>query len=304
MGKLMSVNLQNTISIVAASDNHYAILLAVLIKSIEENHKTSEKIHFHVIDDGISLKNKRKIQSSIDSTMTTLFWHDSKNVVPADVKLPVDHTAFPLTTYLRLYGPYVVPETVEKIVYLDVDMIVVEDISKLWNTDIKNNIFGAVQDLGKIVSCSWGGIPNWKELGMEADWKYFNAGLLLINTKEWRKQDITNKVLKAMYDNMAHVNFADQYGLNVALVEKWVELDPKWNWFANDYCENPYIIHFLDIKPTFKNYRSQESFKSEFFKYLDLTAWKGFKPISGYRRLLRKAFIKIKKQTAKLFQSK
>lgn len=294
------MKLQDPITIVAASDNHYAILLAALIKSVEVNHQTSEKIDFHIIDDGISAKNRQKIQASTDPSLISLHWHPSKSVVPEDVKLPVDHTAFPLTTYLRLFGPYVVPPEVKRIIYLDVDMIVKADISGLYHTDIGNNIFGAVQDVGKIVSCSWGGVPNWKELGMQPDWKYFNAGLLLINTEEWRKKDITRKVLQAMYDNMAHVNYADQYGMNVVLVEKWVELDPRWNWFANDYCEDPFLIHFLDIKPIFKSYKSQEVFKQEFYKYLELTAWKGHKPVSGYKRLFRKAVNKLKKRASKL----
>jgi len=295
--------LEGSISIVAASDNHYAILLAALIKSVEVNHKTPEKINFYIIDDGISERNKAKIQSSINPAVTTLHWNPSKKVVPENVKLPVDHTAFPLTTYLRLFGPYVVPESVKKIIYLDVDMIVQDDISKLYNTDIGDHLFAAVQDVCKIVSCDWGGVPNWKELGMNAQSKYFNAGLLLVNTEKWRSQNITTKVLKAMFDNMKHVNFADQYGLNVALVDQWMELDPKWNWFANDPCEDPYLIHFLDIKPTFKNYRSQPVFKTEFYKYLNQTAWKGHKPVGGYNRLFRKAVNKIKKRISKIFSS-
>ena len=124
--------MEGSISIVAASDNHYAILLAALIKSVEVNHKTSEKIDFYIIDDGISQRNKDKIQASINPAVVTLHWNPSKSVVPENVKISVDHTAFPLTTYLRLFGPYVVPAHVKKILYLDVDMIVQKDISELF----------------------------------------------------------------------------------------------------------------------------------------------------------------------------
>ena len=295
--------MEGSISIVAASDNHYAILLAALIKSVEVNHKTPEKIDFYIIDDGISQKNKEKIQASVNPAVITLHWNPSKNVIPENVKIPVDHTAFPLTTYLRLFGPYVVPAHVKKILYLDVDMIVQKDISELYKTDIGDYLFAAVQDVCKVVSCDWGGVPNWKELGMNAESKYFNAGLLLVNTEKWRSLNITTKVLQAMYDNMKHVNFADQYGLNVALVDQWMELDPKWNWFANDPCDDPYLIHFLDIKPTFTSYRSQPGFKTEFYKYLEQTQWKGHKPVSGYNRLFRKAVNKVKKRISKIFSN-
>ncbi|MCH5685125.1 hypothetical protein LWM68_13245 [Niabella sp. W65] len=57
--------MNETIYIVAATDNHYAILLAALIKSVEINHKTPEKIVFTVIDDGISTANRDKIAQSV-----------------------------------------------------------------------------------------------------------------------------------------------------------------------------------------------------------------------------------------------
>ena len=46
--------MNNNISVIVASDNHYAILIAALLKSIEVNHKTSEHIDFYIIDDNIS----------------------------------------------------------------------------------------------------------------------------------------------------------------------------------------------------------------------------------------------------------
>jgi lipopolysaccharide biosynthesis glycosyltransferase len=97
------------------------------------------------------------------------------------------------------------------------------------------------------------------------------------------------------------VRMADQYGLNVAFANKWLMLDPKWNWFAHQDNEQPYIVHFLDIKPIFKSYNSQEVYKDEFFRYLAMTPWKNFKPISGSKRKLRKITNKIKKAFMKIF---
>lgn len=289
------MNTKEKISIVLASDNHYAILIAALIKSIEVNHKTDEAIDFYIIDDQISATNKGKIQDSIQSEAITIQWLNASQVVPSTIKFPVDTTAFPLTAYFRIFAPLVVPQSVERILYLDVDMIVLEDISKLWHTDIGDKIFGAVQDLQKVVSCSWGGIPNYKELGMSADTKYFNSGLLLINAKAWREADITGHVFKCLFDNLHYINFADQYGLNVAMVNQWFELDPRWNWFATFEGKDPYLIHFLDIKPIFKSYRSVPYYQTLFYTYLHLTAWGNHKPISGNYRVFRKIYNRMKK---------
>lgn len=291
-----------TIHVVAASDNHYAILLAALIKSIEVNHKTPEKINFYVIDDGISAENKQKVTQSGDPKMFTFIWKRSTEVVPKEVQIPVDKSAFPLTTYLRLFSPYIVPEDAKRLIYLDVDMILMEDISKLWNVDIGEQVVGAVQDLSETVGSDWGGIPNYKQLGFDGNEKYFNAGMLVINPVKWKALDISNQVIKDINDNLEHVNFADQYGLNVSLYKKWAELDKRWNSFAAVETPDPFLIHFLDIKPIFKSYRSVESYRKHFFTYLELTPWKGFKPVSDYKRIFRKATIKIKKRISSFFK--
>ncbi len=290
---------KNNISIVVASDNHYAILIAALLKSIDVNHKSGEHIDFYIIDDGISAPTKQKIQSIADPARITLKWFKSKEVVPANVVIPVDSSAFPLTVYLRIFSPYIVDQAAEKLLYLDVDTLVQTDVSKLWHTDISGYIAAAVQDVGENVACEWGGIPNYKELGLAADTKYFNSGVLLMNLKRWRAENVSTEVISSLYKYKEHVRLPDQYGLNVVLANKWLVLDPKWNWFAFKKDEKPYLIHFLDIKPIFKSYNSQEVYKREFFRYLNMTPWKGFRPISGNYRTMRKIYNKIKNTITK-----
>lgn len=288
------------ISIVVASDNHYSILIAALLKSIDVNHHTDEHIDFHIIDDGISAKFKEQLETIVNPERITLKWFSSKKIIPDNIVIPVDNSAFPLTVYMRVFSPYVVDKDVEKLIYLDVDTIVQDDISKLWNTDLGDYIAGAVQDVGKTMDCEWGGVPNYKELGFTADTKYFNSGVLMINTKRWREENFSAKVISALSTHKEHVRLADQYGLNVVLANQWLELDPKWNWFAFKENENPSLVHFLDIKPIFTSYNSKEVYREEFFRYLSMTPWKNFKPISGNKRNLRKIYNKIKKAFLKL----
>jgi lipopolysaccharide biosynthesis glycosyltransferase len=295
------MTLKEKIYIVVATDNYYAILLAALLKSLEENHHTKEHLEVYIIDDGISSKNKKRLQLQVNHDKITLHWCKGNQVVPPDVKIPLDSSSFPLTSYMRLFGPHIVPEEAEKIIYLDVDMIVQADISLLWHTDLQGHIFGAVRDLAETVSCSWSGIPNYKELGIPADTSYFNAGMMLINAPQWRKEDIANKVMQTIHDNLEHVNLVDQYGLNIVLANRWLEMDRRWNSFAANAVSDPYILHFLDIKPIFKSYNSSPAYKTIFYKYLKLTAWKSHTPVSKYKRLARKAYNKIKKRAMNLF---
>ena len=285
----------NQIVLVAATDNFYAILLAALLKSIEVNHISGEPIAFYIIDDGISEKNKQMLIGSVSSEMFTLYWLKTKDVVPKDVKIPTDKSAFPITTYLRLFAPYVIPASATKMIYLDVDMILMKDISELWKIDLQGHLFAAAQDLCEIVGSDWGGIPNYKALGIDPASKYFNAGLLMLDPIQWRAKDVSNKVIKAINDNMDSVNFADQYGLNVVLHNQWLELDRRWNTFSILDVKDPFLVHFLDIKPIFKSYNTNRTYYDAFYRYLRLTPFKSFKPVSDYKRLLRKGIIKLGK---------
>lgn len=285
----------SSIHIAVASNNDYAVLVAALLKSISYNHKSSEKVICYILNDEISLKNQKKINTIADDKME-IKWINSNTVLPQGMKFPIDNSAFPFTAFLRLFAPYIIPNDVSKLIYLDVDMIIRKDISNLWKFDLEDYTLAAVVDVGEVVSCAWGGIPNYQQLGIPADAKYFNSGLMLINPQLWREQNIPEKVFKAMNDNINYVNYADQYGLNVVFAQNWKEIDPLWNWFAHNPHPNPYNIHFLDIKPIFKSYRSDGKFRKEFFKYLDLTPFKGIKLKSDYERLFRKAIIKMKKK--------
>ena len=275
-------------------------MIAALLKSIDENHITGEHINFYIIDDGISTKYKKLLNSIANPSRITLKWFKSKEIIPAGIVIPADSSSFPLTVFLRIFAPYIIDQDAERMIYIDVDTIVQDDISTLWNMPLGNYTIGAVQDYSGTIDCKWAGIPNYKQLGLAGDSKYFNSGVLLINPKKWRAEKITDKVIEVLVKYKEFVVMPDQYGLNVVFANNWLELNPKWNWFANKDDEKPSLIHFVEIKPIFTSYKFKDSYKKEFYRYLSMTPWKNFKPISENRRLLRKIYNKIKKKILSL----
>ncbi|WP_262247668.1 glycosyltransferase family 8 protein [Parapedobacter soli] len=290
-----------TISLIVASNNHYAILIAALLKSIDINHKTTELIDFYIIDDNISTINKQKLRQTVDPTRISLIWIDRNNIIPPGLTLPPDSSSFPPTIYYRIFAPYIVNQEIDRLIYIDVDTIVRTDISELWGIDLGEYTIGAVQDIGKTVTSPWGGIPNYQELGLSSDTPYFNSGVLVIDTKRWREQSISSRVIDALIKYKEYVILPDQYGLNVVFANAWHMVDPRWNWSASAEHENPYLLHFLHIKPIFRSCYSKERWKNEFFDYLNQTPFRGFKPISEYRRKLQLALNISKKYFRKLF---
>jgi lipopolysaccharide biosynthesis glycosyltransferase len=292
------------ITIVVATNDFYAILLSALLKSIEVNHKSGEPIHIHVIDDGISAKNVKLISETVNKDVFTFFWHKTSTVVPKHIKFPDDISALPLTVYMRLFAPYLIPQDAKKMLYLDVDMIVLKDISELWNVDLGTKLFAAVQDRCATMLSRWGGVPNYAELGLSANDPYFNSGLLLLDPVRWRAMDVPVKVIKVISENIKYAKWPDQYGLNVVLVNQWLMLDPRWNAFADNKYEDPFLVHYLNVKPIFKSYKSQPEYFDLFHSYLKQTPYKNFKVLGNKHLLLRKVITRISKKIRALTKSK
>lgn len=279
------------ITLVTVCDNHYLILLAALVKSIEENHVSSESIDLYVVEDGVSDKNKKKLEKSVASPLIKIIWIKMGDAIPSSLQLPTDKSTYPINIYIRVFIPYFIPATVKKVLYLDVDMIMLEDIAKLWKHDIHPFPVAAVQDPRiKTVDNSWGGIKNYQELGLEPKTAFFNSGLMLMDTEKWREDNIAQKAIDCLQSNMKYLNYPDQYVLNVVLANNWLQLDPRWNHFADLEIKQaePFLIHFIERKPIYKSYANDKRYQDLFFYYLNLTEWKNTQRIGEFSRLFKK----------------
>lgn len=270
-------------------------MLAALIKSIEVNHTSDSHIELFIVDDHISRNNKLKIVNSHTSSKITLNWLPIEQVIPKNMELPFDSSTFPLNVYIRVLISHFIPDYCERAIYLDVDMIVRKDLLPLWETELHDKIIAGVVDRSEKVSSPWGGIPNYEELALNPDSKYFNSGLLIIDVVKWRDTDLSAKILECIAYNKKHAGFPDQYGLNVVFADQWHELDSQWNTIAESNDPDPSIIHFIGIKPIYESYQNNAFYKDEFFSYLNKTAWKGYKPTAGYNQFLNKLSKKLQK---------
>lgn len=292
---------KNNISIVLVSDDYYVILLAAFLKSIEMNHKTDEIIDVYIVDDDISKRNRKKVINSLTSDKMKLNWLLMNEIIPKDIELPLVGNSYPINTYLRVLIPYFIPKDIKKIIFLDVDMIMLEDISLLWNIDIGNSIIGAVSDtIGPIEKTIGNGIENYAELGLNPDEKYFNAGLMVINVEKWLEQNMTRKTFDAINSNKKYAALGDQYGLNISLIGQWFHINPLWSCFSVNTIVKPYLVHYFNIKPIFKDY--PYNYREEFYNYLNQTKWKGFKPMGKMSRNIKKAKNLIQKAKIFLFK--
>ena len=141
----------------------------------------------------------------------------------------------------------------DKVLYLDVDIIVDGNISELWNTNIEEYVVAAVRE--ESVEA------NEERLGIPKNQKYFNAGVLLMNLKKIREEKFFEKIMNYLKKNYETILYSDQDVLNAVFYNTWLELDEKWNYHnyfvirRNSKIElinldTPRIIHYTGpIKP-------------------------------------------------------
>ena len=289
------------ITIVVACDDHYLIMLAALLKSIELNHKTEEPIRVFIVEDNVSRKNKSRLEASVTDGKISLHWIKMSDTIPKGMQFPLDNNTYPLNIYIRLLIPYFLPKEIKRVLFLDVDMIMLEDISKLWHTDIGDKTIGAVTD--SVTKTLRHGVANYKELGLDPDVKYYNAGLQIINLEKWRAQGMTEKIFKSIEENISYAKPVDQYGANVCMVNQWHELDPLWNYFSNGNNPSPYLIHYFHRKPFYKSYSNNPLYKDIFYDYLNQTPWSNSKPVGELSRYAKK-LSNVLQKVPLLFSSK
>ena len=282
-------------------DNDYIILMAALLKSIEVHHKSGEHIDVYMTGDDITDKSKKMMLRSIDSKMFTIHWMTIEEAIPEGMSLPYDRNLFPATVYMRLFMPYTIPNEIKKVLYLDVDMIALEDISNLWNIDISDYVVGAVVDCRvPTLDNSWGGVLNYKELGLDGKHPYVNSGLQLMNIEKYKEQQMGPRIIDVINNNIKYAEYAEQYALNTILPNiKWLQLADKWNHFSTEeYLDHQGIVHFISRKPIHSTYKGKPIYRDLFFKYLNQTAWAHAREVGEIKRLIKKmkiVFIKIKR---------
>ncbi len=179
------------------------------------------------------------------------------------------------TAYYRLFLGSILSKY-EKILYLDCDLIILQDLSELYNTELGNNACAAVIDYG--VSQIDAFRTDHEEvkrylkdvLGITDVKTYFNSGVMLLNLKKIRDENIEKKLMEAAKRNNKY--WHDQNVLNSVFKNNCVLLDYRWNylWSApgnkdygkTDYNErqkydlarkNPMIIHYATSTKPFTN---------------------------------------------------
>ena len=283
-----------TMDVVFATNNSFCPHAAVAICSLLENNKwTQITVHLFVLN----------CYSGSIQKLSDMVKQQGGKIIIYDINESLFERfpptgCYSLACYLRLCTPSLL-KGIDKVLYLDCDLVVNGCVQELWNMDLDGYSMAALEDatLSYDIVKDYIGYDYFKE-------GYMNSGVLLMNLKYWREHHVQERLFA--YLNTHMVKLPDQDALNVVLHGTIKSIHPKWNCHVGYFAFPPLvvpkqkkyikelwkgakIIHFTGpakpwyrecvnpYKYLYRKYRLMTPWKNEPLKSLEDTLWKTWK---------------------------
>lgn len=269
------------IHIACCSNEKLAPIFGVILTSIGIN-VTSDDVTIHLLHNGLRARTVRRLQTIADKYRVELEFKQINTEILKDCYYDKSIHFGNIMMYARLLLPSMLPH-LDKIIYLDCDIVVLRDLHDLWNFDISDVAVAMAPDF------IFKDKKTLNRLGITTGY-YLNSGVILMNLDYWRKHDVQNRVLSYIIEMGDRLFFNDQDALNFILINERKQLPCTYNFspyhfhklivsFLNgnpkdidDVRENPTIFHFCGtIKPW--SLGSYLPGKELFIKYQKLSGW-------------------------------
>lgn len=241
-------------NIVVTFDDNYVEPALKMLYSLKMHN---DNLKIHVIYDNLSAESIEIFKKFVDINELGQieFYYFETNKKDLSV-IKTDYIT--KSCYLRLYAPYII-KNVEKILYLDPDIVCQKSIEEIYNLNLGDKIIGACHNmlrenidfLRKIML---------KDLGLPIDSYYVNSGVLLIDVSKYREYITAEELDKFLEENTNRFEYHDQDVLNYLFHDKIKIAAHEFNYQINavdlhniDY--NQVLIHYSEkMKPWKENY--------------------------------------------------
>lgn len=210
-------------------EQHFGVALTSMLLNNTENN-----INVYIITDIIEKELKQKLDSlskNYKCSFDCYTIEDSDKLKDVKISGHISKAA-----YYRLMIADILPKNINKVIYLDSDIVVKSSLEELYQVNV-DNYFLAAQGARKK--------------------RYFNSGVMVLNLEQWRNEKISTKVLDWARENKEKLRFWDQTALNNIIGSNFVTIERKWNMEVDltrkktdklnntsDF-DNAKIIHFV-----------------------------------------------------------
>ncbi len=220
--------LQEEIPIVLSANQSYVPALYVCLKSLTEHFRVDRKCHIFIFHTDIPQSEQRVFQQTLANGRIRMDFMDVGARIDGCALHGKGHIS--KETYFRFLIPDILKKC-KKVIYLDVDLLICSDISKLYDTPMKDCLLAAVVDADIVGQCN-GANPDTKRycrqvLRLKQPLQYAQAGVLVLDIQALRQTISVSKLL----DMAVHGNYryADQDIINIVCQGRIQWLDMAWN---------------------------------------------------------------------------
>ena len=284
--------MKEKIDIAVCTDNRFIMPTGVMMISVCENNPETDIVFHIIVDDNVQTGVRKDLQAIVAP-------YSGKSVVFYNAKGAIQNKVFPKgmnrkditkAAYYRLYLAELLPQELDRVLYLDGDLIVRHSLLPLWNINLENKALAAVSD------ASSGLIEFYNRLKYPSELGYFNSGVLLVNLKYGREHQVLRDFETYMEKYADSIKYHDQDVLNVVFCKQKILMPIKYNlqrgfllkkknydyWKAEreitEALADPCIVHYTNKYKPWKIYRENpHPYNSTWDKYQNMTKWKGIK---------------------------
>ena len=260
-----------------ASDSNYFIYMATAMLSILKSAAPKDAIFFHILCNSISQASKTSLLELIKIRPSQIYFYDIS--IEEFKDFPAGGPHISNTAYYRYKMPEIF-NNIDKVLYLDCDVIVKKSLTPIFEKDISSYYLSAVEDVGIALQ------HRLRPKQHQPFWCKYNSGVILINLKKWREDRIFQELMR--YTTEHDVTMGDQEVINAVCKDailplpyeynvqdsffRWdtdVRTDPNAQTIKNASLD-PAVIHYTyTLKPW--NAFSVERFDDWANVYLELT---------------------------------
>lgn len=284
-------------NIVYASNDGYVPYLGISLTSLLENNRNLSDITIFILCNNISVQNQLILSQLVQKYNRSISFIDISDF-ESSITFDFRTSGFNSTTLSRLFLTRYLPSDIDKVLYLDCDTIIADNLSELEELNLDSYHVAAVPELY---------MPPSKKLliGHQKSETYYNAGVLLINLSLWRSLNLESIYMNYYRKMNGTLLYNDQDIINhcskgkILCISHRYNLSPNLRYFpryfikklqpkyychsASEYKEvlkNPAIIHYMgDERPWIHG--NKNAYRKYFYYYKALSPWKNQKSITG-----------------------
>lgn len=263
-------------SIACGIDNNYVQHASVMLMSLSIVNKNAS-FDIYILSLNVSEDSKERVSELFENSNLNIHFIDIRDSLLNT--FPIGKTDYlSIAAYLRLFLPIVLPDYVDKVLYLDSDIIIQSSIIELFDIDISSYYGAACLDFNQ---------HHCDRLGYNINLGYYNSGVFMLNIQQLRSFNFVDNVLKFVRHSNIQLIYHDQDILNYLLKGKIKTIEHKWNMLECFYLNNSSKDLFDDLEDSFKDIRIihfSSAFKpwnwgcrhpqrKAYFNYLEMIPW-------------------------------